>query len=43
LSGDGVLTLAELQSNLEKLKQLPRFGSFGDDETLSDFVFVGKR
>jgi Caspase domain len=43
LSGDGVLTLAELQSSLEKLKQLPRFGSFGDDESLSDFVFVGRR
>jgi hypothetical protein len=40
---DRVLTLTELKSNLEKLKQLPRFGSFGDDEALSDFVFVGKR
>jgi hypothetical protein len=41
--GDGILTLSELQVSLEKLKQLPRFGSFGDDEPLSDFVFVGKR
>lgn len=40
---DRVLTLAELQSNLEKLKQLPRFGSFGNDDPLSDFLFVGKR
>jgi hypothetical protein len=39
---DRVLTLSELQSHLEKLKQLPRFGSFGDDEALSDFVFVGE-
>jgi hypothetical protein len=39
---DGVLTLAELQANLEKLSQTPRFGSFGEDEPLSDFVFVGK-
>jgi hypothetical protein len=39
---DHILTLTELQANLEKLKQLPRFGSFGDDEALSDFVFVGK-
>lgn len=39
---DRILTLSELQSNLEKLKQLPRFGSFGNDEPLSDFVFVGK-
>ncbi|NOT74395.1 MAG: caspase family protein [Cyclobacteriaceae bacterium] len=37
---DGILTLSEIQSNLEKLSQLPRFGSFGDDEALSDFVFV---
>jgi hypothetical protein len=40
---DRILTLTELQVNLEKLKQLPRFGSFGTDEALSDFVFVGKR
>jgi hypothetical protein len=40
---DRVLTLSELQANLEKLKQLPRSGSFGGDEPLSDFVFVGKR
>lgn len=39
---DRMLTLAELQVNMEKLKQVPRFGSFGDDEKLSDFVFVGK-
>jgi hypothetical protein len=40
---DWVLTLSELQANLEKLKQLPRFGSFGGDEPVSDFVLVGKR
>jgi hypothetical protein len=40
---DHILTLTELQSNLEKLKQLPRFGSFGEDDPLGDFVFVGKR
>lgn len=39
---DRILTLSELQVNMEKLKQVPRFGSFGDDEKLSDFVFVGK-
>lgn len=39
---DRVLTLAEIQVTLEKMKQLPRMGSFGDDETLSDFVFVAK-
>jgi Caspase domain len=40
---DRILTLTELQGNMEKMKQLPRFGSFGTDEALSDFVFVGKR
>ncbi|PZR39119.1 MAG: hypothetical protein DI538_07700 [Azospira oryzae] len=39
---DRILTLTEIQANLEKLKQQPRFGSFGEDEALSDFVFVGK-
>jgi hypothetical protein len=39
---DKVLTLNELKVNLEKLKQVPRFGSFGDDETLSEFVFIAK-
>jgi hypothetical protein len=40
--GDQVLTLAEIQVDLEKLKQVPRMGSFSDDEPLSDFVFVAK-
>lgn len=40
---DRVLTLAEIVVELEKMRQLPRIGSFGDDEPLSDFVFVGKR
>lgn len=39
---DRILTLTEIRLALEKMKQLPRFGSFGDDETLSDFVFVGR-
>lgn len=39
---DAVLTLTELQAQLEKLAQTPRFGSFGDDELLSDFVFVAR-
>lgn len=39
---DRVLTLAEIQVELEKLKQVPRLGSFGDDQTMSDFVFVAK-
>ena len=40
---DRVLTLTEIVVELEKMRQLPRIGSFGDDEPLSDFVFVGKR
>lgn len=39
---DRILTLSELQVNMEKLKQVPRFGSFGADEKLSDFVFVAR-
>ncbi|MBX2894591.1 MAG: caspase family protein [Cyclobacteriaceae bacterium] len=39
---DFVLTLTEIQAAMEKLKTLPRFGAFGDDERLSDFVFVSK-
>ncbi len=39
---DFILTLSEIQVAMEKLKTLPRFGSFGDDERLSDFVFVSK-
>lgn len=39
---DRILTIAELRANLEKLKQLPRFGSFGDDESTSDFIFIHK-
>ncbi|MCB0489785.1 MAG: caspase family protein [Cyclobacteriaceae bacterium] len=40
---DKILTIAEIQTNMEKLKQLPRFGSFGDDQPLSDFIFIRKR
>lgn len=39
---DRILTLSELQVSMEKLRQVPRFGSFGDDEQLSDFVFIVK-
>jgi hypothetical protein len=39
---DRILTLNELLVNMENLKQLPRSGSFGEDEKLSDFVFVAK-
>jgi hypothetical protein len=39
---DRILSLNDLQVAMEKLKTLPRFGSFGDDERLSDFVFIAK-
>ncbi len=39
---DGVLTLPELFSFVERLKIQPRFGEFGDNAPGSDFVFVVK-
>ncbi len=39
---DRILTLTEIKSYIEKLKPEPRLGSFGDDKTDSDFVFVSK-
>ncbi|MEO9801863.1 MAG: caspase family protein [Reichenbachiella sp.] len=39
---DRVLTMSEIKSSMENLSQVPRFGSFGTDETLSDFVFIAK-
>jgi uncharacterized caspase-like protein len=39
---DRVVTLAELQVVYERMQQLPRFGSFGNDEPMSDFVFIHK-
>ena len=37
---DGILTLPELYSYVERLKIQPRFGEFGDNAPGSDFVFV---
>ncbi len=39
---DGVLTLPELFSFVERLKIQPRFGEFGDNAPGSDFIFVVK-
>lgn len=39
---DGILTLPELYSFVERLKIQPRFGEFGDNAPGSDFVFVLK-
>jgi len=40
---DQILTIAEVQAHMEKLRQIPRFGSFGEDQPLSDFIFVRSR
>lgn len=39
---DGILTLPELFTYVETLKQVPRFGEFGDNAPGSDFLFVVK-
>ncbi len=39
---DGILTLPELYTYVERLKIQPRFGEFGDNAPGSDFIFVVK-
>lgn len=39
---DGIITLPELYSFVERLKIQPRFGEFGDNAPGSDFIFVVK-
>jgi len=39
---DGVLTLPEMFTFVERLKIQPRFGEFGDNAPGSDFIFVAK-
>lgn len=39
---DGILTLPELYTFVERLKIQPRFGEFGDNAPGSDFIFVAK-
>lgn len=39
---DGILTLPELYTFVERLKIQPRFGEFGDNAPGSDFVFVSR-
>ncbi len=39
---DRILTLSELKANMENLALIPRFGSFGSDESMSDFVFIAQ-
>jgi hypothetical protein len=39
---DGILTLPEIFTYVERLKIVPRFGEFGDNAPGSDFLFVAK-
>ena len=39
---DGILTLSELNTYVERLKTAPQFGSFGADKIGSEFIFVVK-
>jgi len=39
---DGILTLSNIKTYVEKLKPEPRLGSFGDDKPESDFMFIKK-
>jgi hypothetical protein len=39
---DGILTLPDIYSYVEKLKNPPRFGEFGDNAPGSDFIFIAK-
>lgn len=39
---DGILTLADIYSNVEKLKNPPKMGEFGDNAPGSDFLFLAK-
>lgn len=39
---DGILTLPELVTYVERLKPAPRFGEFGDNAPGSDFVFIAR-
>ncbi len=39
---DGILSLSELTTYIEKLQPEPRFGKFGNDAVGSEFVFVVK-
>lgn len=39
---DGIITIPELYSYVERLKVVPRLGEFGDNAPGSDFVFVAK-
>ena len=37
---DGILTLSDMRSYVDKIQPEPRFGEFGDNEPGSDFIFV---
>jgi hypothetical protein len=39
---DGILTLPEIYTYVERLKIQPRFGEFGDNAPGSDFIFIAR-
>ena len=39
---DKILTLTELNTYMERLEILPRFGEFGENEPGSDFIFIAR-
>lgn len=41
--GDGIVTVNEILSYVEKVEPQPRFGEFGDNEPGSDFLFILKK
>lgn len=41
--GDGIVTVNEILSYVEKVEPQPRYGEFGDNEPGSDFLFILKK
>lgn len=39
---DGILTVNEIITAVEKVEPQPRFGEFGDNEPGSDFILIAK-
>ena len=42
MGGEGILTVSQIMTFVEKLKTAPQFGKFGSDQQGSEFVFVVK-
>jgi hypothetical protein len=39
---DGLLTFMEINLSMQKLQTTPRYGSFGNDEAASEFLFISR-